>query len=660
MRADEPASVTRILLVEDEAIIALDLRQRLEDLGYVVTGIAVNGADALALAETTSPTLVFMDITIMGPMDGIETAKVLTSRMDVPVVFLTAHTDAGTVSRAKAAKPYGYLVKPFDERELATTIEVAVYRHRTEAEARLLQQAIGSANVGIVIATTHEPQLPLSLSNAAFQRMTGFTEAEALGKSAWFLEGKDTDQRASAEIRKAIQEQRDCQVTLLAYRKDGTTFWDDLALSAVRNKVGEVTHFLFFHTDVSARRHAEIALFQSQKVEAIGQLAGGVAHDFNNILAVITGYCEMAQRQIEPAHPARPRLDQILKAATRAAALTRQLLAFSRKQVLQPRPLDLNAIVADAHKMLGRLIGENISVVLKPAPGLGTVNADPGQIEQIVLNLSVNARDAMPRGGTLTLETRNVDLDEGYAMSHPATVAGRYVMLAVSDTGIGMTPEVQAKAFDPFFTTKPEGQGTGLGLATVYGIVKQSGGNVWVYSEPGHGTTFRVYLPRVDRPNANLPVRAAARNGDHPPRRRHRIVARGHPGDPAGEGVPGPRCRRWPRGAGHGARVRRADRSSPYRRGHAERGRGGTRGCPFRISTGTACGVYVRVHRRGALAARRPRGGHCAHREAVHERHAGVAGAGGSRPEESGDALNLGTTLVWGVQERRVIHAAQR
>jgi len=501
----DPPPVTRILLVEDEAIIALDLRQRLIDLGYVVTGIAVNGADALALAETTSPTLVFMDITIQGPMDGIETAKVLTSRMDVPVVFLTAHADTGTIERAKAAKPYGYLVKPFDERELATTIEMAVYRHRTEAEARLLQQAIGSANVGIVVATTHEPMLPISLCNAAFQRMTGFSEVETLGKSAWFLEGKDTDQRASAEIRKAIQEQRDCQVTLLAYRKDGTTFWDDLALSAVKNAVGEVTHFLFFHTDVSARRHAETALFQSQKVEAIGQLAGGVAHDFNNILAVITGYCEMAQRQIEPSHPARSRLDQILKAATRAAALTRQLLAFSRKQVLQPRPLDLNTIVADAHKMLGRLIGENISVVLVPAAGLGTVNADPGQIEQIVVNLAVNARDAMPRGGTLTLETRNVDLDEDYAMAHPATVAGRYVMLAVSDTGVGMTAEVQAKAFDPFFTTKPEGQGTGLGLATVYGIVKQSGGNVWVYSEPGHGTTLRVYLPRVDRPNANLP-----------------------------------------------------------------------------------------------------------------------------------------------------------
>ena len=500
---DSSSSTTRILLVEDEAIIALDLRQRLENLGYIVTGIAATGPEALALAETTSPTLVFMDITIQGPMDGIETAKVLTSRMDVPVVFLTAHADFATIERAKAARPYGYLVKPFEERELATTIEMAVYRHRTEAEARLLQQAIASANVGIVVANTHEPMLPITLCNAAFERMTGYSSTEAMGQSAWFLEGRDTDPLASGEVRRAIQEQRDCQVSLLAYRKDGSTFWDDLALSAVRNSVGEVTHFLFFHSDASARRHAETALFQSQKVEAIGQLAGGVAHDFNNILAVITGYCEMAQRQIDATHPARPRLDQILKAANRAAALTRQLLAFSRKQVLQPRPLDLNVIVADAHKMLGRLIGENISVVLKPAAGLGTVNADPGQIEQIVVNLAVNARDAMPKGGTLTFETRNVELDADYAMKHPATIPGRYVMLAVSDTGVGMTPDVQAKAFDPFFTTKAEGQGTGLGLATVYGIVKQSGGNVWVYSEQGYATTLRIYLPRVDRPNLN-------------------------------------------------------------------------------------------------------------------------------------------------------------
>lgn len=495
-----PETPARILLVEDEAIIALDLKQRLESLGYEVTGIAATGEDALALAAATAPTLVFMDITIQGPIDGIETAKILNGRADIPIVFLTAHADTGTIDRARTARPYGYLVKPFDERELATTIEMAVYRHRSEAEARLLQQAIANASVGIVVATTRMPLLPITLCNAAFERMTGYPASEVIGRSPSFIEGLDTDPGASGQVRAAIQAQRDTQVTLRVHGKDGRSFWVDLALSAVRNPVGEVTHFVFFFTEAGARKEAELALVQAQKVEAIGQLAGGVAHDFNNILAVITGYCEMAQRQTGAEHPARPRLDQILKAANRAADLTRQLLAFSRKQVLQPRPLDLNVVTAEAQKMLGRLIGENIEMVIKPGAFLGTVNADPGQIDQIIFNLAVNARDAMPRGGTLTLETRNVDLDEAYVAHHPQVVPGRYVMLGVSDTGIGMTQEVQSRAFDPFFTTKADGQGTGLGLATVHGIVRQSGGHIWLYSEPGRGTTFKIYLPRVDGP----------------------------------------------------------------------------------------------------------------------------------------------------------------
>jgi two-component system, cell cycle sensor histidine kinase and response regulator CckA len=281
------------------------------------------------------------------------------------------------------------------------------------------------------------------------------------------------------------------------------------AQGAAERRGGRTVRLYGAFQDITERRRVAQMLRQSQNVEAIGQLAGGVAHDFNNILGVILGYGELAQRQLGAEHPAGARVDQMVKAAERAAGLTRQLLAFSRKQVMQPKRLDLNALVANVEKMLGRLIGEDIDVVVRPAPSLGTVKADPGQIEQVILNLAVNARDAMPKGGSLTLETASVQLDEGYAAAHPPLQPGRYVMLAVSDTGIGMNEETQQRIFEPFFTTKPEGQGTGLGLSTVYGIVKQSGGYIWVYSEPGRGTTFKVYLPRVDEPAEAAPAGAA-------------------------------------------------------------------------------------------------------------------------------------------------------
>jgi PAS domain S-box-containing protein len=271
-----------------------------------------------------------------------------------------------------------------------------------------------------------------------------------------------------------------------------------------RDASGRIARLIGSAQDVTDRREAESEhqrleeqLRQSQKMEAIGQLAGGVAHDFNNLLTLIKAYSGLVADQLDEGSAIKSDVVEIQRAAGRAASLTQQLLAFSRKQILQPRVLDLNRVSRDLEPMLRPLIGDNIQIVTKPGASLGRVKADPGQIEQVLINLSLNARDAMPSGGTLTIETANVELDEAYHGRHAVIAPGPYVLLAVSDTGVGMDEDTRSRVFEPFFTTKPVGKGTGLGLSTVYGIVKQSSGYIWVYSEPQRGTTFKIYLPRL-------------------------------------------------------------------------------------------------------------------------------------------------------------------
>ncbi len=311
------------------------------------------------------------------------------------------------------------------------------------------------------------------------------------------------------------------EVKFRLQKADGTYRWHVGRATAGRNSDGKIIKWFGTNTDIEDQRLAEEALRaseeqlrQTQKLESVGQLAGGIAHDFNNLLVVINGYSDLILRGLKEDESLRLRVEEIKKAGERAAALTQQLLAFSRKQVMQPAVLDLNVIATNTSKMLQRLIGEDIELSLNLKSALGQIKADPGQLEQVIINLAVNARDAMPHGGKLMIETANADLSEDYLYQHSLVQPGRYVRLAISDTGMGMPPETQARIFEPFFTTKDVGRGTGLGLSTVYGIVKQSGGYIWVYSELGKGTTFKIYLPRVNE--QATPLRATTAEAELP------------------------------------------------------------------------------------------------------------------------------------------------
>ncbi|MDO9124673.1 MAG: ATP-binding protein, partial [Deltaproteobacteria bacterium] len=280
-----------------------------------------------------------------------------------------------------------------------------------------------------------------------------------------------------------------------------------LAESIANQIAGAIANAQLFAERVRAEQKAkslEEQLRQSQKMEAIGGLAGGIAHDFNNLLTVIKGYAELSCLGLDTGDPLRGNIEEILKASERATNLTRQLLAFSRRQILDFKVINLNTLLKDLDKMLHRILGEDIDLVYHLSEDIGKVKTDPGQIEQVILNLAVNARDALPSGGKLTIETLNMELSEAYAQTHMEVTPGHYVVLSVSDSGAGMSPKVRERIFEPFFTTKEKGKGTGLGLSTVYGIVKQSGGNINVYSEPGLGTTFKIYLSRVEEEEDNL------------------------------------------------------------------------------------------------------------------------------------------------------------
>ena len=373
-------------------------------------------------------------------------------------------------------------------------------RKRAEEEIRQSQQKL----------RTHIDHTPLAVVewdlnfrvaswNPSAERIFGYMREEAVGQHGSFILSPQVREQVDQVWRDLLAQKGGVRNANDNLTKSGRIISCEWYNTPLVDDSGRVMGVASMVQDVTERVALEERLRQSQKMEAIGRLAGGVAHDFNNLLTVILGYTQILSEGLPDGRLA-DSTEQIKSAAERAAGITRQLLAFSRKQVLSPRIIDLNDIMLNLDSLLRRLIGGDIEVLTVPAADIGSVRADPGQIEQVIMNLALNSRDAMPEGGRLTLETANADLDAAYVRDHHSVEPGRYVMLAVSDTGLGMSQEIQARIFEPFFTTKEVGKGTGLGLSTVYGIIKQSGGYIWVYSEPGRGTTFKIYFPRVEQP----------------------------------------------------------------------------------------------------------------------------------------------------------------
>jgi PAS domain S-box-containing protein len=396
-----------------------------------------------------------------------------------------------------------------DDRRILGIIASAIgnedTRKQAEAELNRLMTAIEQTPESVVITDSKGRILYV---NPVFEKVSGYTRAEVIGQNPRLLKSNRQESAFYRELWGKISTGEVWRGRFVNRKKDGTLFTEDAVIAPVRDEKGAVTNYIAIKRDITHELELEGQYRQTQKIDSIGRLAGGVAHDFNNILAVICGHTDLALAQLSPDAPLRSNLECIQESAERAANLTRQLLAFARRQVIEPRRINLNELIVNLNKMLRRLIGEDIKLVTHTATDLGQVRADPGQIEQVVLNLVVNARDAMPDGGTLTIRTENVTIDEDYARRHLVT-PGDYVMVSVADTGVGMTDEVKQHIFEPFFTTKEQGKGTGLGLATCFGIIQQSNGHIRSESELGKGTEFRFYLPRVHGTEESASTREA-------------------------------------------------------------------------------------------------------------------------------------------------------
>ncbi|MCB0168500.1 MAG: response regulator [Anaerolineae bacterium] len=491
----------RVFITEDERLVAISLQWKLNSLGYDVVGIASSGQETIEKIIETTPDLILMDIKLKGHLDGIETADRLRSQFDIPIIYLTAYDDDATLKRAKITEPFGYLLKPYQARDLRTTIEMALYKHSIERELKANKQwsqaTLSSIGEGVITTDLYGQ---VTFMNSVAEQLTQWTHAEAVGHDVskiLNLINAKSGQVITNPIMTAMATKR--VISLAGYTtlitKDGRSIPIDDSGAPIIDNQGQVKGGVLVFRDVSERWQLEDQLHQSKKLEALGQLAAGVAHHFNNLLTSIIGYVTFAKDMLPEDHQAANDLGRVLEASGKAATLTHQLLAFARQEQIQPYLTDFNALVRRIWDSLFDSIQASIKCQIALAPDVGSAKLDANQFEQLLIHLVSNACDAMLSGGHLTLETQRVSIQDDDCNQVIDIAPGEYALLTVTDTGLGMTDEVKAHLFEPFFTTKPVGQGTGLGLATCLGIVKQHHGYIFVQSSPKAGTEVKVYFP---------------------------------------------------------------------------------------------------------------------------------------------------------------------
>ncbi len=493
----------KILVAEDEILIALEIKNRLEKMGYDVPALVSTKKEIIDSVSDLRPDLVLMDIMLNGHMDGIDAAEEIRARFDVPVVYLTAYSDESTLQKAKITEPYGFILKPLDERELYNTVEIAIYKHKMEQRVKENEQRFYTTlkSIGDAVITT-DRESKITFMNSVAEELTGWKQNEALGKSVetiFNIINSKTGLFTESPVAKVLQKGYvfDLADNSILISKEGREIFIDDSAAPIKDEKNHIRGVVLVFRDITEKIKLEEHVRQSQKMEAVGVLAGGVAHDFNNIMTVIQVSADLAMVGIEKSDPIFQSLMDIQESAERASDLTRQLLFFSRKQPMEFKLINVNQTIDELLHMLKRLIDDNIIITALLEPTLCPIRADQRTIEQVIINIIINAKDAMPEGGEVILKTKNVILSSQDCKSMSEARPGEYVCISIIDSGFGMDKETISHIFEPFFSTKKPEKGTGLGLSVVYGIVKHHNGWIDVKSEPNRGTEFHIYLPTI-------------------------------------------------------------------------------------------------------------------------------------------------------------------